>query len=52
MRGIFISTSNSISGDKTNCKHVVHGFGVNTSYSFQRGYHWIGVFIQFEKNDM
>ena len=30
----------------TNVQHVVNGLVVNTSYSFERGYHWLGVFIK------
>ena len=54
MNRICMESSDSIgvSGDEQTCENVVHGFGVNTSYSFQRGSHWIGVFVQFEKNNV
>ena len=32
----------------TNVQHVVHGLAVNTSYSFERGHHWLGVFMELK----
>ena len=47
VRGIFLNPGNiGIEG----CDHVVHGLSVNTSYTFQRGFHWIGVFIRLRRS--